>query len=105
MSQVTVEITLPAAPAQASPQAKRTVTVTIAGTPQPSVDVAIDAQTLPPFTADVSQTVQASVVEVLANGKQSAPCQSPAVALADHVDAVAADPADWAFKVTPVAAA
>ena len=99
---VQIEILLPPAPAQAAPQAKRVVTVTIAGASQPAVEVETASVVLPAFQADIAAPVQASVVEILANGKQSPPCVSPQIVPADHVEAVAADPAGFQFRVTPI---
>ena len=104
MPNVSVEITLPAAPVQAAPQANRVVTITVGGQVQPSVTIDVAVVALPPIQADVAAPLQVSVVEALANGKQSAPCTSPVVNLVDHVEAVAADPAGFAFKVLPAPA-
>ena len=101
MANVQVEITLPAAAAQHAQHVKRVVTVTIGGAPLAPVEVGPGVTALAPFTIDVGASVQVSVADVLANGKQAV-CQSPAIQPADHVEAVAADAAGFAFKVTPV---
>jgi len=104
MSQLRIEITLPAAPQQAHQHVKRVVVVTLGGVPQPPVDVEPGTREVAAFQVDAAAVTQigVSVVEVLANGKQSAPAAitfNPA----DHVEALAADPAGFVFRVTPVA--
>jgi hypothetical protein len=100
----TCEVTLPTAPAQAIPQAKRMVTVAGSLVSDGTQTVLVDAPGPIVVTAamDPNGKVAIEVVEVLANGRQSAPCRIEFTPYA-LVEAVAADPSGFRVKVTPVA--
>ena len=95
-------VTLPAAPAQPIAQAKRIVTIQ-GSLADGSQDVQVDSTAPIVFSAalDAATSVAVHVVEVLANGQTSPPCQVQFVPYA-LIQAVAADPSGFHVQVTAV---
>ena len=100
MQQATLEITLPTAPAQPVPQAKRIVTV-LGSIADGSQDVAVSSTGPITIKAGVGARITVGVVEVLVNGRQSTPA-SITFTPADYVEAVAADPTGFTVKVIAI---
>ena len=100
MSTATCEVTLPPAPPQLIPAAKRSVTVTGTQGDGP-IDIGVDSQGPIVVKADLQAAVTVSVVEVLSNGKQSTAC-SVQFTPAALVEAAAADPAGFTVKLLKV---
>jgi hypothetical protein len=105
MPQVHVHVTLPPPAPQARTHSHRIVSISVNGGAGQAVSIDSGVTEIEPFVADLAHAVQARVTEVLDNGKQSAPCVSPVATLLEHVEAVAADPSAFVFRVVPVPAA
>ena len=100
MQAATLQITLPTAPAQSISQDHREITV-IGSLADGTQNVAISSNGPLTIRAGIDSQVTIGTVEVLINGKKSAPA-SLTFAPHDHVEAVAADPAGYAVKVISI---
>ena len=98
-----IEISLPAPAPQVVPITKRVVTISVDGTAGAPVEITIETPSVTTPAVTLSARVQAALVDVPSVGKPSLACVSPEVTGESIHQAVAADPAGFAFKLVEVA--